>query len=56
MIKIVALAMGGLVAAFGVAQVDFPAIGRQVAQKAAYLPSHDVPPVELTTLLRPGHR
>lgn len=56
MIRIVALALSGLVAAFGLSQVDYPAIGERVAQREAYLPSHRTPPVELAALLRPGQR
>ncbi len=54
MIRIVTLAIGGLMAVFGVSRVDFPAIGRQVAQHAAYLPGQAGPAVDMAVLFRPG--
>ena len=54
MIKIVALAIGGVMAAFGVSRVDFPAIGQEVAQHAAHLPGQAGPAVDMAVLFRPG--
>jgi len=54
MIRIVIVAIGGLMAAFGVSRVDFPAIGREVAQHAAYLPGQAGPALDMAVLFRPG--
>jgi hypothetical protein len=54
MTKIVALAISGLIAAFGISQVDFPSFGRQVAQQAD-ASDRGAAPVDMAALFRLGH-
>jgi hypothetical protein len=55
MAKIVAMAVCGLMAAFGISQVDFPALGQRVAQQAAQPPDQGAPAVDMAALFRLGH-
>jgi hypothetical protein len=52
MAKIVVFAVSGLLAMFGLTQVDFPTFGRHVAEQAdASAPA----PVDMSGLFRLGH-
>ena len=54
MAKIVALAISGLIAVFGLFQVDFPSLGRHVAEQADAA-DRAQPPVDMAALFRLGH-
>jgi hypothetical protein len=54
MAKIVVLAVSGLIAVFGLFQVDFPSLGRHVAQQAD-VTDRAAPPVDMAALFRLGH-
>jgi hypothetical protein len=54
MTKIVAVAISGLIAVFGLFQVDFPSLGWHVAEQADV--SDRAPaPVDMAALFRLGH-
>jgi hypothetical protein len=53
MAKIVAFAVSGLIAVFGLSQVDFPSLGRHVAQQADA--SDRAPQVDMSALFQLGH-
>ena len=54
MAKIVALAISGLIAVFGLSQVDVLSLGRHVAEQAD-ASDRAAPPVDMTALFRLGH-
>ena len=54
MAKIVALAISGLVAVFGLFQVDFPSLGQHVAEQAD-ASDRAAPAVDMTAFFRLGH-
>lgn len=54
MVKIMAFAISGLIAVFGLSQVDFPSLGRHVAEQAD-ASDRAPPPVDMAALFRLGH-
>jgi hypothetical protein len=54
MAKIVVCAISGLIAVFGLFQVDFPTLGRHVAEQAD-ASDRAPPPVDMAALFRLGH-
>ena len=54
MAKIVVFAVSGLLAMFGLSQVDFPTLGRHVAEQAD-ASDRAPPPVDMAALFQLGH-
>ena len=56
MAKIVAVAVVGLMAAIGMAQLDVPALGWHVGQQSANAPERGAPAIDMAAMFRASHR